>query len=84
MKKLVLILAVAFGASMVACSSSEKANEENAAAEAPQTEELEAAAAVVNDTVWVNDTTAVVGTDTIIVIKAVPAATEEAPAEEGK
>lgn len=82
MKKLVLILAVAFGASMVACSSSEKANEENANAEAAPEVEIEAA--VVNDTIWLNDTTAVVGTDTIIVAKVAAPAPEEAPAEEGK
>lgn len=82
MKKLVLILAVAFGASMVACSSSEKANEENANAEAAPEVELEAA--VASDTIWLNDTTAIVNNDTIIVAKVVAPAPEEAPAEEAK
>lgn len=67
MKKLVLILAVAFGASMVACSSSEKANEENAAAEteAPAVEVVEA---VENDTLPVNDSTAIVAADTVVAV----------------
>ena len=68
MKKLVLILAVAFGASMVACSSSEKANEENAAAETPETPAVEVVEAVENDTLPVNDSTAIVAADTVVAV----------------
>ncbi|MDE6653034.1 MAG: hypothetical protein K2K37_01435 [Muribaculaceae bacterium] len=67
MKKLVLILAVAFGASMVACSSSEKANEENAAAEA-EAPAVEVVEAVENDTLPVNDSTAIVAADTVVAV----------------
>lgn len=48
MKKLVLILAVAFGASMVACSSSEKANDAENNAEATEVVENVEVAEVVD------------------------------------
>lgn len=75
MKKLVLIVAVAFGASMVACSSSDKAaeNAENAA-DSVVVENVEAVAAVVNDTLP-NDS---VVADTVA---AVAAEVAEAPAK---
>lgn len=72
MKKLVLILAVAFGASMVACSSSEKANEENANAEA-EAPAVEVVEAVENDTLPVNDSTAIVAADTVVAVAETPA-----------
>lgn len=68
MKKLVLILAVAFGASMVACSSSEKANDTDNAADANEVveETVEAAeVAATPDTVRINENQIVVNGDTI-------------------
>lgn len=59
MKKLVLILAVAFGASMVACSSSEKANDAENNAEAPE---------VVEETVEAVEAVDTLAGDTIVAV----------------
>ncbi len=77
MKKLVLVLAVAFSASLFSCSgkadkAAENADSANVAVEAAAVE------AVVPDTIKLNDSTIVVGNDTIV-IAAVE--TVEAPAE---
>lgn len=49
MKKLVLVLAVAFGASMVACSSSDKATDNAEGQDTVATEEVVAAEVVTPD-----------------------------------
>lgn len=77
MKKLVLVAAVLFSASLFSCGSSDKAAE----AAAEDTVVAEVVEAVVPDTIRLNDSTIVVGNDTIVVAAVAAEAPAEAAAE---